>query len=90
MQAVTITQITLDELESMIDRVLKSNTPKQQTNEKLSVQEVANELGVTILTVHNYIKRGTLLAFKIGRRVYIKREDLEQALKEKKSLKYKR
>ena len=63
---------------------------KTDENEKLSIKDVSDELGVAELTVHNYIKKGILPALKIGRRVFIKRTDLENALKEVKSLKYKR
>ncbi|WP_417198955.1 helix-turn-helix domain-containing protein [Bizionia sp.] len=78
-----------DHLEKLIDRKFEvlSNLDK---NEKLSIKEVSEELGVAELTVHNYIKKGYLPAVKIGRRVFIKREDLDEALKEVKSLKYKR
>jgi excisionase family DNA binding protein len=61
-----------------------------KTNEKLSIKEAAEELGVADLTIHNYIKRGILPAFKIGRRIFIKRADFDDALSEVKSLKYKR
>ena len=76
-------------LENIIDKKLSilSNTDK---NEKLSIKDVSIELGVAELTVHNYIKKGYLPAFKIGRRVFIQRVDLDEALKEVKSLKYKR
>ena len=78
-----------EHLESLIDKKLSvlSNTDE---NEKLSIKDVAAELGVAELTVHNYIKRGILPALKIGRRVFVKRSELNNALKEVKSLKYKR
>ncbi|MCB0462669.1 MAG: helix-turn-helix domain-containing protein [Flavobacteriaceae bacterium] len=78
-----------EHLESIIDKKLSilANTDE---NEKLSIKDVADELGVAELTVHNYIKKGLLPAFKIGRRVFIKRTDLKNALTEVKSLKYKR
>lgn len=67
------------------------HTPKEENvNEKLSIQEVAKELSVSTITIHNYIKKGVLPAIKIGRRVFIKRTDLNDALREVKSLKYKR
>jgi len=69
---------------------IKHKPEKENLNVKLSISEVAKELGVTDLTVHNYIKRGTLPASKMGNRVWIKRIDLDEALKEVKSLKYKR
>ena len=92
----TIVQITnlskkelFDNIEIIIDGLLHQYLKKNQ-NEKLSIKEVAKELGVSTITIHTYIKNGSLPAFKIGRRVYIKRVDLDEALKEKKSLKYKR
>lgn len=78
-----------EHLEKIIEKKLEPFTTLNK-NEKLSIQEVSDELGVTDLTVHNYIKKGMLPAFKIGRRVFIKRVDLDEALKEVKSLKYKR
>ncbi|WP_274476136.1 helix-turn-helix domain-containing protein [Mangrovimonas aestuarii] len=78
-----------DQLESIIDRKL-SNLVESDPNEKLSIQSVSEELGVSKLTVHNYIKKGFIPATKIGRRVIIKRKDLEESLSEVKSLKYRR
>ncbi|MFD2915823.1 helix-turn-helix domain-containing protein [Psychroserpens luteus] len=78
-----------EHLENLIDKKLAPFTAKNK-DEKLSIKEVAQELGVVDLTIHNYIKKGILPAFKIGRRVFINRSDIDQALKEVKSLKYKR
>jgi excisionase family DNA binding protein len=79
----------LELFENLIDKKLAPFTAKNQ-EEKLSIKDVAQELGVVDLTIHNYIKKGILPAFKIGRRVFINRSDIDQALKEVKSLKYKR
>ena len=78
-----------EKLENIIDKKLAVLTSIDE-NEKLSIKDVSEELGVAELTVHNYIKKGLLPAIKIGRRVFIKRIDLNEALKEVKSLKYKR
>lgn len=78
-----------EHLETIIDRKL-SVLNNIDENEKLSIKDVSEELGVAELTVHNYIKKGFLPATKIGRRIFIKRLDLNNALKEVKSLKYKR
>jgi excisionase family DNA binding protein len=89
-QLENISKVELFEhLESIIDKKLSilANTDE---NEKLSIKDVSDELGVAEITVHNYIKKGILPALKIGRRVFIKRTDLDNALKEVKSLKYKR
>lgn len=56
----------------------------------LTIKEAARFLNVSDLTVRNYIKRGDIKARRIGNRLIIKKEQLENALKEVKSLKYKR
>lgn len=45
----------------------------------MSRQDVAAELSVTTRTVDRWIKTGQLKAYKIGRQVRIKREDLDAA-----------
>lgn len=81
-------QKLVKELGNLIDQ--KFSELENNGSKKLSISEVAEELGVTKITVHSYIKKGLLRAIKIGRRVYVKRDDLNSALKEYKSLKYKR
>ncbi|WP_053977222.1 helix-turn-helix domain-containing protein [Mangrovimonas xylaniphaga] len=88
LQQLTKTEL-FDQLEGLIDRKL-STLLESNPNEKLSIQSVSEELGVSKLTVHNYIKKGFIPASKIGRRVVIKRVDLEKSLAEVKSLKYRR
>jgi excisionase family DNA binding protein len=78
-----------EHLENIIDRKLDVLS-KTDENEKLSIKDVAKEHDVADLTVHNWIKKGWLPASKIGRRIFIKRSDLNDALKEVKSLKYRR
>lgn len=58
--------------------------------ENMTVRQTSKRLGVTDLTIRNYIKRGLFPAAKIGRRIVIKRSDVDSALSEMKSLKYKR
>lgn len=72
-------------VEKKINASFKANKPKN-----LSVQEVAKLLNVSELTVYNYIKKGWIPASKLGRKHFIKATDLEESLKEVKSLKYRR
>lgn len=88
LQNVSKTEL-FDHLEKILDNKLKPIL-SSENHEKLSIQETAEELGVAELTVHNYIKKGYIRAFKIGRRVFIKRSDLDESLKEVKSIRYKR
>lgn len=56
----------------------------------LTVKETAERLNVSELTIRNYIKRGIIKADKIGRRVLINSQNLENSLSEIKSQKYQR
>lgn len=78
-----------EHLEKIIDQKLSVLTSVDE-NELLSIQKTAEELDVADLTIHNYLKKGLLKGTRIGRRIFIKRSDLNNALKEVKSLKYKR
>jgi len=93
-KTILLHNITPDELKNLIISSLKLEIEKilLKTNkpEYYSVQEVSKLLGLSDLTIYNYIKRGTLPAIKIGRKFQIKTSDLENALKEVKSLKYQR
>jgi excisionase family DNA binding protein len=55
-----------------------------------TIKESSTELKVSTLTVRNYIAKGILKAFKIGNRILITNESLENAMKEVKSLRYQR
>lgn len=90
---------TKEELSEMIDlSIAKRINPMQELiNRKLNpqkknitVKEAAERLNVTELTVRNYIKRGLVKASKVGRRIVINLESLENSLNEVKSLKYRR
>lgn len=73
-----------NKLAGVIER--KMNPPKS----KFTVKEASEILNVTELTIHNYIKKGFIKAEKIGRRILIDSEELENSLSEVKSLKYRR
>ncbi|WP_087522309.1 helix-turn-helix domain-containing protein [Polaribacter sp. SA4-12] len=90
---------THEELAEMIDSSIarRMNPLKDLINKKLNpqkknvtVKEAAKMLNVTELTIRNYVKSGKIQASKIGRRIVINLESLENSLKEVKSLKYRR
>ncbi|WP_336128368.1 helix-turn-helix domain-containing protein [Mesoflavibacter sp. CH_XMU1422-2] len=72
-----------------LSRNVKSLAEKKQ-QEKITPEEAAEEIGVTTQTIYAYIKSGKIPASKLGRKLVIKRIDLEQALIDVKSLNYKR
>ena len=90
---------THEELLEMIDLSIakKINPLRDFINKKLNpqkknvtVKEAAKMLNVTELTIRNYVKNGKIQASKIGRRIVINLESLENSLEEVKSLKYRR
>jgi excisionase family DNA binding protein len=89
---------TKEKLESLIDSsvskaVKNVYTQKEKEKEKkkyYTIKEASNELRVSILTIRNYIDKGYLNSKKLGKRVLISSESIDNALQEVKSLKYKR
>lgn len=85
--------INKDEFISIIGNLFENkitSLKKSKEPENLTIKQTSKLLGVTELTIHNYIKKGALPASKIGRRIVISRNDIQDALKQVKSLKYKR
>ncbi|MFY7669782.1 helix-turn-helix domain-containing protein [Tenacibaculum sp. MEBiC06402] len=74
-------------INSLEDLINKKLNPEK---ENVTVKEAAKRLNVSELTIRNYIKRGTIEASKIGRRIVINLESLDNTLQEVKSLKYRR
>lgn len=95
MELIITTKLELEEIiakavrESIVS-YLADHKEKESISQNLSIKEVALKLGVTQCTVRNYIKRGNIKAFKLGGRIFIDRNQLDSALKEVKSLKYRR
>lgn len=90
---VQIQNVNKKELFGFIQQVIEdkiSSLEEKKESENLTVQQTAKLLGVTEITIHNYIKKGLIPANKIGRRIVIKRSDVNKALTGVKSLKYKR
>jgi excisionase family DNA binding protein len=89
---------TEEELEKLVNKSVNhgilqyfGNKEREGSKEKhTTVHEAAKRLKVSTLTVRNYIKRGTILAHKVGNRILIDTASIDKALSEVKSLKYKR
>ena len=92
-QIIQIQNINKQELKSMMEDIIddKLSSLKEGDKDKnMTVQTCAELLNVSEQSIRSYIKRGLLPATKIGRRYLIKNTDLEKALKEVKSLRYRR
>lgn len=87
---------TKDELKELIAETVKEqlteffNKEKAPDNRLLSRKEVATLLGVSLPTLHRWTLDGTIKAFRVGRSVRYKMNDIEQALKNIQGIKYSR
>lgn len=72
MQAVTITQVNIQELETLIEnsirKVLSSQQSQQSTepDQFISIATCSQILNVSRVTIYEYIKEGRLRKYKIG------------------------
>jgi excisionase family DNA binding protein len=69
---------------------LKHKNEVETIEENLSPEQVAKILLVSTQTVYKYIRKGNIKAKYTGRSYLINRKDLDESLKEVKTLKYKR
>lgn len=79
----------LDRMESAIN-ALNGNPQPTATDtpqsEYITRREVAKLFKISLVTVHDWTKKGILQAYKIGKRVYFKPSEVEKALVKKGSL----
>lgn len=66
------------------------NPPKETENKLHSVKSLSISVGVSELTVRNWIAEGKIKAKRIGRKIFIEQSQFEKGLEDVKSLKYKR
>ena len=69
----------IKELQKQIEDLKKNFQPKEPT-EYLTRSEVAKMLKIDISTLWSWTKRGILTSYGIGKRVYYKRKEIEQAI----------
>lgn len=86
----TIQCIVADEIKNALT-ALSDSLPKDKTPEYLSRKETAEMLGVSLPTLHSYVKKGFLTAHRVGEKtVRFKKEDVEKALNAVEPIKYRR
>lgn len=88
MQAVTITQITYDELEIMIDESLKRIIKKYfeqislpPEDEFLTIQQVAKLLHLAVPSIYGLVHRSQIPYMKQGKRLYFSKDEINAWLK---------
>jgi hypothetical protein len=75
------------DLEDLIRKVVreqveefKKNVPTENPDELLTRAEACALLKINITTLHNWTKKGKIIAYGIGNRVYYKRGELMESL----------
>jgi len=69
---------------------LKHKSDSEQTERTYNADEVAEILKVSKQSVYAYIRKGWIPAKQVGRSYIIKQSELDEAMKEVKTLKYRR
>ncbi len=87
MQAVTITQITPFELESLIEnslrKIINAKAPTTETPDQLlTIQQAGDLLNLSIPTLYGYVHRAEIPVCKKGKRLYFSKDDLTNWIKE--------
>lgn len=95
MNTLQIQNITLDELSTLIANTVESKIqsliPEPQPEvEYLTRQETAKKLGISLVTLNRWTKDGIIKAHRINTRIRYKSDEVDMALNEVESLKYKR
>lgn len=95
MEGIILQNIDKEKFNELFNKVQKLSEDVQllidkKLSENITPEQAAEEQCCSIQTIYARIKDGTIKAKKSGRKLLIKRSDLENALKEVKSLKYKR
>lgn len=88
MQEVKFIQVTADQLTELIRdgvrkelRIFTKDLHTQEPKEELlTIEQVAEFLQVSKGTIKNLTKRGALTSYGVGRRLYWKRKEVEEAL----------
>ena len=85
--AIMLYNLTPTDLEDLIRKVVreqmeefKKNVPTENPDELLTRAEACALLKINITTLHNWTKKGKIIAYGIGNRVYYKRGELMGSL----------
>lgn len=85
--AILLHNLAPSDLEELITRVVKEqlqelvkNVPIENPDELLTRAEASYLLKINITTLHNWTKKGKIIAYGIGNRVYYKRGELMGSL----------
>lgn len=94
-QSTTIEIVTPEYLKEIVREVLVEEVPKliprqHSTNKYYTRKEAATRARITLPTLDKYIQEGKIKANRLGRRILFSEEDINNAIEQMPSIKYKR
>jgi excisionase family DNA binding protein len=97
MNSIILQGISTDDLKKLFREVLEENNNKNSSSKEeaksqpyLNRFEVAELLKISLPTLNNWSKSGIIQSYRIGNRILYKADEIDQAIKVVKNLKYKR
>lgn len=72
-------ELISEDVKSQLNELKKSFQPKEPS-EFLSRAELAKLLKVDVSTIHNWTKKGKIISYGIGGRIFYKRKQVEDAI----------
>ncbi len=90
-----IESVSANELKNLISEAVRKelenlHPPQAKDPEFLNRKQVADVLGISLVTLNDWTKRGLIPALKIGTRIRYKKAEVFEALKQVETLKYRR
>jgi excisionase family DNA binding protein len=97
MNSIILQGINTEDLKNLLREVIEEKLKKEsklKESEKglayLNRFEVSKVLRISLPTLNNWSKAGTLQSYRIGNRILYKADEIEQAVQTVRNLKYKR
>ncbi len=88
MEQKLFTSLSLDELDGLIQnsilKVIKNQLPQQPEvkTDYLTRRQTADKLSISLPTLWKFTKQGTIPAYKMGKRVLYRSEEVEKATRQ--------
>lgn len=79
-----------NELRSIVSEILENQLKPEPQKEYFTKKEAAQKLRVSLPTLHRLTISGTIKGYRIGRRVLYRTDEIDLAVKNIASIKYKR
>ena len=73
----TIREIIRDEISAALDQFQEKQARKKKY---MTRQQVADQLNITLSTVHSYMNKGILKAYKVNGRTLFRANEVDEAL----------